>query len=97
MRRRLPPRTTRAAPHPRGHQRQTRSPGGLPLGLTLYYYPRARRLTPTLYDPELKRLVCRGLAQARELIARRGSATVIKCVLFEVAHGEVFWLGEDDY
>ncbi len=96
MRRRMPPRTQRLAPRPRGPRRQTRSPGGLPLGLTLYYYPRTQRLTPTLYDPELKRLVRRGLAKARELLARRGSAEIIKCVLVTLPHEEAFWLDEDD-
>jgi hypothetical protein len=96
MRRRLPPRTTRTAPRPRGHQRKTRSPGGLPLGLTLYYYPRTQRLSPTLYDPELEELVCRGLAKARELLARRGSTAILKCVLVTLPHGEAFWLGEEN-
>lgn len=96
MRRRQPPRTKRAASRPRGRQRQTRSARGLPIGLTLYYYPHARRLTPSLLDPELERRVRRGLAKARELLTRRGSTAIIKCVLFEVAHGEAFWLGEND-
>jgi len=67
-----------------------------PIRLTLYYYPHTQRLAPTLYDPELERLVRRGLAKACELLARRGSAAIIKCVLFEVVHGEVFWLGEEN-
>ena len=96
MRRRMPPRTTWPAPRPRGHQRKTRFPGGFPLGLTLYYYPRARRLTPALYDPELERRLRRGLAKARELLARRGSAAIIKCVLVTLPHGEAFWLGEEN-
>lgn len=94
MRRRRPPRTT---PRPRGHQRKARSGGGLPIGLTLYYYPRTQRLTPTLYDPELERLVRRGLAKAREHLTRRGSAAIIQCVLVTLPHGESFWLGEDDW
>ena len=93
--RRTAPRTKRAASRPRGHQRKTRSPGGLPLGLTLYYYPHTQRLTPTLYDPELERLVRRGLAKARELLARRGSTAIIQCVLVTIPHGEAFWLGEE--
>ncbi len=96
MRRRLPSRTKRTKQRLRGRQRKTRSPRGLPIGLTLYYYPRARRLTPMLHDPELERCVRRGLAQARELLARRGSTAILKCVLFEVAHGEAFWLGENE-
>jgi hypothetical protein len=95
MKRRTTPKTKRGATRRQGHQRQTRSPGGLPIGLTLYYYPRAQRLTPTLYDPELERRVRRGLSQARECLAQRGSETIIKCVLLEVAHGEAFWLGEE--
>ena len=94
MKRRLSRRTKPAAPRPRGPQRQTRSRGGLPIGLMLHYYPRNQRLTPTLYDPELERLVRRGLAKAHELLARRGSAAIIKCVLFEVTHREVFWLDD---
>jgi hypothetical protein len=94
MKRRTPRRTTRAASRPRGPRRQTRSPRGLPIGLTLYYYPRAQRLTPTLSDPELERLVRRGLAKAREHLARRGSTAIIKCVLVAIPHGEAFWLGE---
>jgi hypothetical protein len=96
MRRRMPPRTKRLTPRSRGHQQKARSPGGLPLGLTLYYYPHTRRLTPTLYDPELERLVRRGLAKARELLARRGSTAILQCVLVTLPHGEAFWLGEDD-
>jgi hypothetical protein len=95
MKRRMPRRTKPAAPRPRGHQRQTRSGGGLPIGLTLYYYPRTQRLTPTLSDPELERLVRRGLAKARELLARRGSTAILKCVLVTIPHGEAFWLGEE--
>jgi hypothetical protein len=94
MKRRMPRRTKRAAPRPLGHQRKTRSSGSRPIGLTLYYYPRTRRLTPALSDPELERRVRRGLAQARELLARRGSAAIIKCVLVTIPHGEAFWLGE---
>ena len=96
MRRRMPPRTKRAAPRPEGYQRKTLSLGGLPLGLTLYYYPHTQRLTPTLHDPELKRLVRRGLAKARELLARRGSTVIIQCVLVTLPHEEAFWLDEDD-
>lgn len=96
MKRRQPPRTKRAAPRSRGPRRQTRSPRGLPIGLTLYYYPRTRRLIPALYDPELERLVRRGLAKARELLARRGSTAILKCVLVTLPHGEAFWLGEND-
>lgn len=66
-----------------------------PRSYALLLYPRTQRLTPALYDPELERLVRRGLAKARELLARRGSTAIIKCVLFEVAHGEVFWVGEE--
>jgi hypothetical protein len=95
MRRRRPPRTKRPAPRRQGHQRKTRSPGGLPLGLTLYYYPHTQRLTPTLSDPELERRLRRGLAKARELLARRGSVAIIQCVLVTVPHGEAFWLGEE--
>jgi hypothetical protein len=40
--------------------------------------------------------VRRGLFKVRELLARRGSTAIIKCVLFEVAHGEAFWLGENN-
>jgi len=94
MKRRMPRRTKRAAPRPRDAQRQTRSPRGLPIGLTLYYYPRSQRLTPTLSDPELERRVRRGLAKARELLARRRSTAIIKCVLVAIPHGEAFWLGE---
>lgn len=96
MRRRLSPRIKRAAPRPPGHQRKTRSPRGLPIGLTLYFYPRTRRLTPALYDPELEQLVRRGLAKAREHLARRGSAVILKCVLVALPHGEAFWLSEDN-
>jgi hypothetical protein len=94
MRRRIASRTKRAASRPRGHQCKARSPRGLPIGLTLYFYPRTRRLTPALYDPELERLVRRGLAKAREHLARRGSAVILKCVLVTLPHGEAFWLGE---
>ncbi len=91
MRRRTTPKTKRGVP-----RRRTRFSGGLPLGLTLYYYPRTRRLTPTLYDPELERRVRRGLAKARELLARRGSTAIIQCVLVTLPHGEAFWLGEEN-
>jgi hypothetical protein len=94
MKRRIPRRTKRAAPRPRGHQRKTRSRGSLPFGLTLYYYPRTQKLTPTLSDPELERLVRRGLAKAREHLARRGSTAILNCVLVTTSHGEAFWLGE---
>lgn len=96
MRRRKPSRTKRDVTRTRNRQRKTRSPRGLPIGLPLYYYPHTRRLTPTLSDPELERRVRRGLAKARELLARRGSTAILKCVLFEVAHGEAFWLDEND-
>jgi hypothetical protein len=96
MRHRTTPKTQRGAPRRPGHQRQTRSSGGLPIGLTLYYYPHSKKLAPTLHDPELERRVHRGLAQARALLARRGSVAIIQCVLVTVPHGEAFWLGEDD-
>ena len=95
MKRRTPRRTKRAAPRPLGPRRQTRSGGGPPIGLTLYYYPRSQRLTPTLSDPELGRLLRRGLAKAREHLARRGSTAILKCVLVTIPHGEAFWLGEE--
>lgn len=94
MKRRLSRRTKPASQRPWGPRRKTRSGGDFPIGLTLHYYPHTQRLTPTLSDPEIERLVRRSLAKARELLARRGSAAIIKCVLFEVAHGEVFWLDE---
>lgn len=56
--------------------------------------PRSQRLTPTLSDPELERRLRRGLAKARELLARRGSTAILKCVLVTIPHGEAFWLGE---
>jgi len=59
------------------------------------YYPRSERLTPTLSDPELERLLRRGLAKAREHLARRGSTALLKCVLVTIPHGEAFWLGEE--
>lgn len=96
MRRRKPSRSKRSVTRIRNRQRKTRALRGLPIGLTLYYYPRTQRLTPTLYDPELERLMRRGLAKARELLARRGSAATIQCVLVALPHGAAFWLGEND-
>ena len=95
MKRRLSRRTKPAAQRPRGPLRRTRSGGDFPIGLTLHYYPRTQRLTTTLYDPELERLVRRGLGKARELLARRGSTAILKCVLVTIPHGEAFWLGEE--
>lgn len=90
----------RPAHRHRGTRRQRRKKNSsrmrLPIGFTLYYYPHSRRLTPTIHDPELQRVVSRCLAQARTLLARRGSQTVIRCVLFEVPQGEGFWLGEEN-
>ncbi len=68
----------------------------LPIGFTLYYYPHSRRLTPTIYDPELQRAVSHGLARAQTILTRRGSQTVIRCVLFAVPQGEGFWLGKEN-
>lgn len=96
MKRRMSRRIKRAAPRSRGPLRRTRPRGGLPIGLTLYCYPRTQRLTPTLHDPELERRVRRGLAKAREHLARRGSTAILKCVLVMNPHGEAFWLGEEN-
>jgi len=95
MKRRLSRRTKPATQRPRSPRRKTRPEGGLPIGLTLHYYPRTQKLTPTLSDPELERLVRRGLAKAREHLARRGSTAILKCVLVTIPHGEAFWLGEE--
>lgn len=69
---------------------------GLPVGLTLYYYPRTKRLTPTLYDPELQCLVRSCLARMRTILALRNSPTVVGIVLFDERQREGFWLGEND-
>ena len=88
----------RPAQRHRGTRRRgkNRSRIRLPIGFTLYYYPHTKKLTPTIHDPELQRVVSRCLAQARTILARRGSQTVIRCVLFEVPQGEGFWLGEEN-
>lgn len=77
-------------------KKKNNSQMGLPIGFTLYYYPHSQRLTPTIHDPELQRAVSRGLARAQAILARRGSQTVIRCVLFAVPQGEGFWLGEEN-
>lgn len=75
---------------------KTLSQGNLPVGITLYYYSHTRKLTPTIYDPELQGLVGPCLAKIRSILAQRGSPTVIGIVLFDELQREGFWLGEDD-
>lgn len=98
MRRRRIPTTDRPASRPRGKQcrRQTRADRGLPIGITLHYYPHSKKMAPALYDPELQRAVRRGLIQARTLLSQHGSDWVIGCVLLDVRQREGFWLDEDD-
>jgi hypothetical protein len=98
MRRRITPKTDRPASHPVGNKRrrQTRANRRLPIGITLYYYPHSKKMAPALYDPALQRAVRRGLAQARTILAPRGSDWVIGCVLLDVRKREGFWLDEDD-
>lgn len=98
MRRRKSPNTDQPASHPRRNQRRgkTRSQRRAPIGVTLYYYPHAKKPAPTLCDPELQRAVCRGLAQARTILAQRGSEMLIGCVLLDIRQREGYWLDKDD-
>ena len=75
---------------------KTQSNGHLPVAIKLYYYPRTRKLTPAIYDPELQRLAGPCLARIRTILAQRGSPTVIGIVLFDERQREGFWLGEED-
>lgn len=98
MRRRTTPKTDRPASRPRSNQRRgkTRSQRHPPIEVTLYYYPHAKKPAPTLHDPELQRVVRDGLAQARTILAQRGSKMLIGCVLLDIHHREGYWLDEDD-
>ena len=98
MRRRITPKTDRPDSHPRSNQRRgkTRSQRHPSIGVTIYYYPHANKPAPTLHDPKLQQVVRRGLAQARTILAPRGSDWVIGCVLLDVRKREGFWLDEDD-
>jgi hypothetical protein len=98
MKRRITPKINRPASHPvdNKRRRQTRANRGLPIGITLYYYPKAKKMAPALYDPALKRAVRRGLIQARTILGPHGSDWVIGCVLLDVRQREGFWLDEDD-
>jgi len=98
MKRRMTRKTRRSARRRRGNRRQRKIRLQRPLliGTTLYYYPRTRRLAPTLYDLALRKALRRGLVQARTILARRGSDWVIGCVLLDTRHGQGYWLGEDD-
>jgi hypothetical protein len=98
MRRRTTPQGNRPTRRPRGdrRRRKTRSQRHVLIGTTLYYYPRTERLAPTLYDPDLRKAVRRGLVRARAMLVPRGSDWVIGCVLLDVRHGQGYWLGEDD-
>lgn len=97
MKRRRTPKNNRPAYHSIGNKsrRQTRANRGLPIGITLYYYPYSGKMAPTLYDAALQRAVHRGLINARTLLAQRGSDWVIGCVLLNVRQREGFWLDED--
>jgi hypothetical protein len=97
MRRRRITKNNRPASHSVGNKRrrQTRASRGLPIGITLYYYPKAKKMAPALYDPALQRAVRRGLIKARTILGPRGSDWVIGCVLLNVRQREGFWLDED--
>jgi hypothetical protein len=98
MRRRIASQPDRPASRPRRNQRRgkTRSQRHPPIGVTLYYDPHANKPAPTLCDPELQRVVRRGLAQARTILAQRGSKMLIGCVLLDIHHREGYWLDKDD-
>jgi hypothetical protein len=98
MRRRIASQPDRSDSHPRRNQRrgQTRSQRHAPIGVTLYYHPPAKKPAPTLYDPELQRVVRRGLEQARTILAQRGAKMLIGCVLLDMHQREGYWLDEDD-
>lgn len=90
--------THRSAPRRRRSQRRgkTLSKKGLPIGITLYYYPHTEKLAPTIYDPVLQCLVKPCLANIRTILAQRGSPMVVGIVLFDVLQQEGFWLGEEN-
>ena len=94
MRRRMPPRTKRAAPRTRGHQHKTRSPGDLPLGLTLYYYPRARRLTPNGKDLGLVGEVTSVNTAFIDLLLKNGMMPVIAPIAVG-ENGEIYNVNAD--
>lgn len=98
MRRHRTPKSDRPASHTVGNKRrqQTRANRGLPIGITLYYYPHSRKMAPALHDPALQRAVRRGLIKARTILGPRGSDWVIGCVLLNVRQREGFWLDADD-
>lgn len=98
MGRRITSQTDRPDSHPRSNQRRgkIRSQSHSPIGVTIYYYLHANKPTPTLHDPELQRVVRRGLAQARTILAQRGSKMRIGCVLLDIHHRDGYWLDEED-
>jgi hypothetical protein len=79
----------------RTRRKKSRADANLPVGITLYYYPRTKKLAPAIYDPELQGLARSCLARIRTILALRGSPTMVGIVLFDERQREGFWLGED--